>query len=601
MRLCCVLVSRRTPSVVAELTAPGTGTKLAAMRALPTAGLIALAALALACGCTDPAGTESFPGVEYAAWTEDLPAPGSLAGPVWLIGIDGATWDLIVPMLEEGLLPSFARVLDGGAWGVLMSEDPTISPALWATVTTGVPRRIHRVDNFLVKMPGSYEVVEAGPADRHSPALWERVGAAGGRSIVLSWFGSFPTEPIAGAYVSKGFDHENPAANQVYPPQLAELLAAETVVRVPRAAVEHIGPDGLLGERLIEDARTIAFLEVLAPRIEAELVVAYLSGIDVAQHVNWKHMDASYEPFPDEPPRREDLADVIPAYYQYVDVLLGRVLDAAPENATFVIVSDHGGGPLEPEEAIHFRLEELLRRVGYTATSATGDTEWSRTTAFAISELHREDKRIWLNLEGVEPAGIVPVDAAASTAESIAERLRRLETESGTAVFARIELLTSRDDWEPGAPVLTVRFSEDALRTATMTDGDTTLDFSPVRLRHNDVSGGHRLEGIVILKGAAVRPGMLETEASLYNIAPTVLYLLGLPQDAGMLRFAPAEGGVIEEAIRPELLAERPVRMIDGYPGVDRSLLVRGRVGEPPPDPSHEAGLERLRGLGYIE
>ncbi|MDX1389043.1 MAG: hypothetical protein R3344_07625, partial [Acidobacteriota bacterium] len=163
------------------------------------------------------------------------------------------------------------------------------------------------------------------------------------------------------------------------------------------------------------------------------------------------------------------------------------------------------------------------------------------------------------------------------------------------------EVLASNDGWEPGSPALTVRFSEHALRTATITDGDTTLDFAPIRLRHNDVSGGHRLEGIVILKGAAVRPGVLDTEASLYNIAPTVLYLLGLPQDAGMLRFAPAAGGVIEDAIRPGFLAEHPVRMVDGYPGVDRSLLVRRRGGEPVVDPAHAAGLERLRGLGYIE
>ncbi|MDX1390134.1 MAG: alkaline phosphatase family protein, partial [Acidobacteriota bacterium] len=417
------------------------------MRTLFLAVLFVPAAMALGCGSGDATSGGSFPGIEYASWTGDLPAPGSLTGPVWLLGIDGATWDLIVPMLDEGLLPNFARLLDGGAWGVLMSEDPTISPALWATVTTGVPRRIHRVDNFLVKVPGSYDVVEAGPTDRHSPALWERVGAAGGRSVVLSWFGSFPAEPIAGVYVSKGFDHENPGEGQVYPPDLAGLLATETVVRVPRAAVEHIGAGGLLGERLIEDARTIAFLEALVPRTDAALVVAYLSGIDVAQHVNWKHMDASYEPFPDEPPRREDLADVIPAYYQYVDLLLGRVLDAAPDNATFVVVSDHGAGPLDPADAIHFRLEELLRRIGYTATNADGETLWSDTTAFAISELHRENKRIWLNLEGVEPRGIVPLDRAASAAGEIAARLRGLETDSGAAVFDRIEVLASNDGW----------------------------------------------------------------------------------------------------------------------------------------------------------
>jgi predicted AlkP superfamily phosphohydrolase/phosphomutase len=555
----------------------------------------------IACGGDADAPGEIPKGIEYPAFSGDLPDPGSLTGPVWLVGIDGATWDLIVPMLENGLLPNFARVLDGGSWGVLTSENPTISPALWSTIATGVPRTVHRVDNFLMRVPGSYEVVEAGPRDRHSPALWEWVGAAGGRSIVLGWFGSYPAEPVAGAYVSKGFDHENPASGQIHPPELADLLATETVVRIPRAAVEQIGAEGLLGDRLIEDARTIAWVEALAPRIDADLVVAYFSGVDVAQHLNWKHMDPAYEPFPDDAPREERLSGVIPAYYQYMDVVLGRLLDAAPEDATFVVVSDHGAGPMRPEDAFHFRLEALLRLLGLTVAAEDGTTDWTRTPVFTVSELYRRNKRIWINLEGIEPGGTVPLERAQATAENVAGRLERLRTEIGTPLFDSIEVRAGRDDWVPGDPAITVRFGPDALRTPTIRDGDETLDFAPVRVRHNDVSGDHRLEGIVILQGPAVRPGVLDAGATLYNIAPTVLYLLGLPQDGGMLRVAPEGGGVLEAALRPEFLADNPIRMIEGYPGVDRSALVRRRGDEAEIDPTHDEALERLRGLGYIE
>jgi hypothetical protein len=155
--------------------------------------------------------------------------------------------------------------------------------------------------------------------------------------------------------------------------------------------------------------------------------------------------------------------------------------------------------------------------------------------------------------------------------------------------------------WTAGEPALTVRFSPEALLTARVRDGDRELDFSPVRLRHADVSGAHRPEGIVLLHGPAIRPGPLPEPPSLYRIAPTLLYLLGLPQDRRMLVFAPTPGGVLEEAIDPELLRRFPVSMIAGYPGTDRAPLLRSsRPGEEEIDPAREEAMERLRSLGYI-
>ena len=137
-----------------------------------------------------------FPGMAYPLQREG-PVPSAAAfGPVWLVGIDGITWDLLQPMIERSELPNFAALSNEGARGVLLSEEPTISPALWATIATGMPRFEHGVVNFLVKLPGSYDVVESGPPDRRAPAIWELAGGAGLRSTVINWFGSFPAEAI---------------------------------------------------------------------------------------------------------------------------------------------------------------------------------------------------------------------------------------------------------------------------------------------------------------------------------------------------------------------------------------------------------------------
>ena len=107
-----------------------------------------------------------------------------------------------------------------------------------------------------------------------------------------------------------------------------------------------------------------------------------------------------------------------------------------------------------------------------------------------------------------------------------------------------------------------------------------------------EVVGTHRPEGILIAKGPGIRRGLSLPALSITDVAPTLLYTLGLtvPQDL--------EGHVAELIFEPATLRQRPIR-----------------VGEPtqvpeafPQWPSHQADqegeaqvLERLKNLGYVE
>jgi len=535
-----------------------------------------------------------FPGKSYPAQEEALPRPGSLTGPVWLIGIDGATWDLIEPLAARGLLPHLSRLMEQGAHGVLLSEEPTISPALWATIATGMPRFEHGVGNFLVKLPGRYETVEAGPPDRRSPAVWELVGAAGGRSTVVGWFGSYPAEPIEGCYVSKGFDPQEPGPGQVHPPEAAAMLRERVGGKPARRDLDAIARSDFLRDTLLEDARMLEVFLELAREEPPDFAALYLAGTDVVQHVTWRHMDPASQEFPQDGEPDPRLSGVIEGYYRFIDDALGEIIRIAPEEVTLVLVSDHGAGPMRPAEAYHFQLEVLLESLGLMNEG--------RGPAYAIGELYRHDKSIWLNLEGVEAQGNVPPDRAGETARKIGDRLEALRTDGGNPVFEAVVDHVAGADWRPGDPALTVRFSPEALVAATIEDNGREIDFAPVRLRHADVSGAHRPEGILLLHGPGIAPGRLAKPATLYQIAPTLLYLLGLPQDGRMLALAPEGGGVLERALDPSLLRRAPVRMVAGYPGTDRGALLRRR-GEGPveeTDPAQDEAMERLRTLGYV-
>ena len=575
---------------------------------LPLASLwiVVLALLSPGCSSADPADdglpagfpaektAADFPGIDYPVdGRAELPRPASLHGPVWLIGIDGATWDLIRPFVDAGDLPNFRALMDEGAHGTLLSEQPTISPAVWATIASGMPRFVHGIVNFIVKKPGSYDTVEVGPSDRRSPALWELVGAAGGSSAVISWFGSYPAERIRGHYISKRFDPENLQPRQVHPESFAEPLSQRVVVRMRRGDLQQIGWTEDLRKALIDDARTLAALRVIVDDGQPDFVAVYFAGIDIVQHLMWRHTDPASQQFPQDGAPDADLAQVIPAYYRYIDHSLGEIRELAPQNATLVVVSDHGGGPMRLEEAFHLQLPVLLEQLGLM--------QGNDGVAFAISELYRHDKRLWLNLAGVEAHGIVPLEEADEQARAIHDRLAGLRTDGGEPLFASVTQHTSDPAWQPGDPALTVRFSTAALFDSVATDGEWTADLSEVRLRLPDVSGSHRPEGILLLQGPGVRPGALPSPASMYQVAPTVLYLLGLPQDRRMLCHAPRDGGVVVSALDPRLLERHPIRMVPEYPGTDRTELLRSRRRAPDErDPAHDEAMEKLRSLGYI-
>jgi hypothetical protein len=56
---------------------------------------------------------------------------------VWIIGLDGADWEILDPMIERGELPNLAKLREDGAYGRLRSEEPMLSPMLWTSIATG--------------------------------------------------------------------------------------------------------------------------------------------------------------------------------------------------------------------------------------------------------------------------------------------------------------------------------------------------------------------------------------------------------------------------------------------------------------------------------
>ena len=163
------------------------------------AGLV-IAAAALVGGAVGTLARWGLPGVPFAlpprwVWlalaltpvagrpfAPDL-APGALETPwrVIVLGLDGATWDVIDRLREGGELPNFDRLAREGAVGILRSEEPTLSPRVWTTIATGVDPEVHGAQDFYSQQ-----------ASIRVPRIWDVVESAGGRIGLWGWLLTWP-------------------------------------------------------------------------------------------------------------------------------------------------------------------------------------------------------------------------------------------------------------------------------------------------------------------------------------------------------------------------------------------------------------------------
>ena len=97
---------------------------------------------------------------------------GSLDHKAVVIGLDGADWELLEPLIEEGAVPNLARLKDRGASAMLRSAQPMLSPLLWTIAATGKKPEEHGILDFLAIDPATGKKVPVSSRSRRVKALW---------------------------------------------------------------------------------------------------------------------------------------------------------------------------------------------------------------------------------------------------------------------------------------------------------------------------------------------------------------------------------------------------------------------------------------------
>lgn len=289
----------------------------------------------------------------------------SPARSVLFVGLDGADWQFLEPLMAAGRMPNLARLEREGSGGVLVTEQPPLSPLLWTTMMTGRGPLEHRILDFVRFNPSTERREPIGSDERRVPAVWNLASDAGREVAVIGLWATFPAEETKGLLVSNLFLSAHESVERALTPASAEpwaervrQAAADSVdlaaMRrlLPDLAVEELAAAAMSADPFAEKVpglRQVLVQTEIVRRLAlgwlaehpTRLTAVYFEGTDTIGHL--------FAPFVPPPLPGVDVSatarfgSVPERYYELIDGVLGELAEAAERSgAVLMIASDHG-------------------------------------------------------------------------------------------------------------------------------------------------------------------------------------------------------------------------------------------------------------------
>lgn len=529
-----------------------------------------------------------------------------------VIGLDGAAWHLLDPMLEAGAMPRLAALKERGARGNLKSTIPTYTPPAWTSAVTGVNPGRHGVYGFIEGNAQSerQELMHSGKIK--APTLWEIANDQGARCGIYNLPLSYPPRAVDGWMVSgmltPGYGEKQKGF--AYPAELEELILgwAPGYVLDVNVNYEQDWRDEALARRTLESIRQREkVLTGLLDEHPVDLLFTVMEAPDRLQHVYYRYLDPS-DPMYKSAGGERLRAEVLECF-KAIDRIVGVLEDWAGPGGGVIVCSDHGFTSWE----VTVHLNALLQEWGYlklkpaaramqtgvarsmvpvakrflprkVAREAKGKTfaavDWTKTKAFA-SPIPQQG--VFVNVAGREPFGSVPRSELETLKTELSERFRALLAPDGKP--ATDHVWRSEEVFhgpaQDGAPdVLPV------LRDHHFELDDELFHREPFSDVRHMPRGVHHPDGMVIVAGPGVSSRWID--ASVLDVMPTMLYQAGLKVPEGL------DGRIISEAFDDDHASAHPPQFI--------APLASGPKDETSPYSAEEEAMieESLRGLGYL-
>jgi len=570
--------------------------------------------------------------------------------PVFVIALDGLTFEIVHPLIQKGLLPNLAQLMERGCWGTLRSTVPPISPTAWASFMTGKNPGKHSVLDFThTDQLGKRVPVNATVLDGKS--VWQILSECGRRVGVVNVPMTFPPEPVNGLLVG-GFPMPRESSRYTYPKDLASELESRgwnlAEVATQSYSKGHIDEFVESLYRHLHE-RLEATLWMMHER-EWDFFMVHFIETDKIQHELLNFWDMHQRE--DASSFVNEYAEKLERFFYEVDVVVGRLLEELEtfKDSNVMVISDHGFGPCYKVAHVYnwlieqgylrlkgdpiTRVKSIIFRAGWTPINlfrfmpaslkrwarkkvdekyftkdsgknwlfkliegmkqilmfpflTANDVDWSATRAYSSGSSGL--CQIYLSIQNHESSDIVrPDHECESLRREIGERLREWKDPiSGERV---IEQVYTKDQLYTGDHI---EEAPDIL--ATFKDSNYLAFSGPLFLANRTVEqinhimpdrATHKMNGTLIACGPGIEAGRKIAGAQIVDIAPTILYALGCGIPRDM------DGEVLRDCFRPEFKEAYPVRYQDAKEMTQEREALTGE---------EEAKLiEQLRDMGYL-
>lgn len=555
---------------------------------------------------------------------------------VLILGLDGATWDVLEPWMSAGKLPNLTKLRKRGSWGILNSTIPPVSAPAWSSFMTGKRPGKHGVYHFIDLFGenggkgGRPEIINA--RSLKSSTLWDILGHHDRNVASINVPMTYPPRPVNGLMITGLLTPRN-ATIFTYPPELSSelndyIIDLDRFIDTKPAQDTHddetVAPSLAMMEefRDMMEKRANAGFSLMATR-SWDVFTLVFTGTDRMGHYLWHYHRT---PDTNDPPETQALCAAVQEYYIRLDEIIGEFVEKAGEGVTTIVMSDHGMGP-NNTKLVHWN--SWMNQKGWTfarndAAGLSDPDNWFRRLGLPRDKVGRMIRRV----PGLSKGSLVKkarsrsstgVDENQSQAYCIPifrtfagvrinlvgeqkERLRQeiidelkklVDPETGETIVQQVYLGEEyyNGPYAENIPDIIISLKPDYGCSFRLSHYSSVVtEIQTFRGR-----GNHHSEGIFIADGPNIvsNPEPL-AYMSIEDIAPTTLYLMDLPIPSDI------DGRVLNGIFDAEYIERHPITYgepLGLWPSEEGAVFNDEITSEE----DEEQIRERLRGLGYLD
>ncbi|MBU0730977.1 MAG: alkaline phosphatase family protein [Proteobacteria bacterium] len=523
---------------------------------------------------------------------------------ILVIGIDGGTFDVIMPMIEAGLLPNLGKLVRNGIRSELLSTIPPVTSPAWSSFITGTNPGRHGVFGFFDRDLANYELNSVNTlmnlTNMKGIPFWRAFNRYGKKVGLINIPLTYPPDKVDGFMISGMLVPEN-AKDYFHPAEIrSDLDGYQVDLQGLRDNNNWNARNLVMADRdgyirkvfKMTESRAHHALKFMKNK-EWDFFMVVFTGSDRICHHFWTDNETGEAPSP-----------LVKKYYRFLDEKIGSLIEGSGEKTVKIMMSDHGFGKA-PEKSIN--AFALMKNLGYPAvglnekfrflankiTQKMGlprnkveldESYWRKSKVFPVP-IYGNFLGISINTIGEKKWGIVqPGHEYESIIKEIIAQLETMkDPETGkniaTSIFRREDLYSGPHLTQ--SPDLTIQFSY-----------DYQIVFRPLKKRIIERikparTGDHRREGIFIAHGPNIPQALLSRPIELADVTATLFALLDIPCPASY------EGRVIHEVMSNDFKEFARSNEFDNL-----SLEADARQGGA--DEDFEKSKELLKNLGYM-